>query len=154
MHHISRVRYPRCHLGHTQTCQPIKFHSCITVSPRHLHHVDMARWFIQQHFNTPGTHTSHMAFPSSNSTHAKSKVVKQNSFDATKIKWDSKIDTFSPVKAALWSYCMIAQMGYIVHPQFLREYELGLHSGIFVYDFHSTYVDSDGNSLTALTIFF
>ena len=49
---------------------------------------------------------------------------------------------------------MIAQMGYIVCSQFLQEYELGLHSGLSVYDFHSTYVDSDGNSLTALNISF
>jgi len=125
-----------------------------SVPPHNASHGMRNPTLLQQHFNTPGAQAnSNLSSHSNPST--KPKILKRNGFDATKIKWDGKIDTFPPVEAALRSYCMTAQMGYLVRPQFLRDYEIGMntaHSTIL--DFHTNYVDDDGNSLTQLNISF
>ena len=91
---------------------------------------------IQRHFHTPGAQ-QHSNSEDRHNNATKSKVIKRTGFDATKIKWDGKIDSFPPVEAALRSYCMISQMGYLVRPHFLREYGLGMVGGVSIQDFHT-----------------
>ena len=110
---------------------------------------------IQQHFRTPGSRKdANLTETESKSPYdRKSKIVKRTGFDASKTKWDGRLDSFPPVEAALRAYCMISQMGYIVRPQFLNEYER-YYGKVTVIQFYEQYRDDDQQSLEQINISF